>query len=116
MASFRRIQAVRTAYVAADTRKSLRQSTVTKVAFALNAVWSVEKKTVTDLVLKELQAVVVAAHARFVDGMQADAELIRNAVEDGDIPKEREAQRAKAERMNAVVALIGELKDGRAPP
>lgn len=111
-----RIQAVRMAYVAADTSKSLRESTVTKVAFALNAVWSVEKKTVTDLVLKELQAVVVAAHARFVDGMQADAELIRNAVEDGDIPKEREAQRAKAARMNAVLALIGELKEGRAPP
>ena len=111
----KRLIDLRTAHAANDTRKSLEKSTVSKVAFALNAVWSVEKKTVTDLVLKELRAVVVEAHTRFVEGMQADKELIKNAVEDGDIPKEREDQKEKVVRMNNVLALIAKLKDETSP-
>ena len=80
------LQAARDGIIRADKQASVREHAIKHVFRAVHATWCVEKKTVTDNVLKVVRDTVVNAREQWVThSLLTDAAIVGAAVEDKDV-------------------------------
>ncbi len=78
---------------------------------AVHATWSVEKKTVTDNVLKVVRDTVIDTHKQWVDrALLTDAAITSAAIEDKDVAERRRACSARIGRMEDVLKEIAVIE------
>jgi hypothetical protein len=90
-----------------DKRASVRENAVKHVYRAVHATWSVEKKSVTDNVLKVVRDEVVKAREQWVQKtLLVDAAIVKAAVEDDDVADKRAGCHECIGRMERVLEEI----------
>ena len=92
-------------------RLSVHEHAVKRLTRALEATCAVEKKSVTDAVLKDLRDVVVDSFVHWVrTGLLVDVDIASAAVEDEDVQESRHSLKKTICSMESVIAEIDELK------
>ncbi len=106
-----RLQDARDAIIGEDKRASVREHAIKHVYRAVHATWSVEKKTVTDNVLKVVRDTVIDAHKQWVTcTLLTDAAITAAAVEDKDVAERRRECGARIDRMQEVLKEIAVIE------
>ena len=107
-----KLQAARDEIIGEDKHASVRENAIKHVYRAVHATWSVEKKTVTDNVLKVVRDTVIEAREQWVTrSLLTDDAITSAVVEDKDVAERRRAYGAQIERMNEVLKEIAVIED-----
>ena len=104
------IRSVRDSMATEVRQDDLDQYVSHAVLNALKANWTVEKKTVTDLVLKTTRDAIIAQRTLFVHTLICNVKLQKEAVEDDDVQQRRSDLHDTLGRMDGVLLELRELR------
>ena len=95
-----------------DRQKALHEHVAKRVLCAVRAAWSVEKKTVTDAILKKTRDTMIGARNEWVSTtLLVDEEIRSSAVEDADVGEQRLHNANVIKNMKLVLGELAALAD-----
>ena len=100
------LRKARDAILREQKQKSIHEHAVKHVYRAVHATWSVEKKSVTDNVLKVVRDVVVNARTHWIRTLLSEKSIVDSATEDDDVSVKRQACVDCVARMKRVLNEI----------
>ena len=104
------LQAERAKAVAVGERRALHEHIIDRTLNAVKAAWCVEKKTVTDAILKETRDLVIQRRNHWVkETLLIDPNLLRFAVEDADVGEQRANFTESIAAMKQVIEEVMQL-------
>jgi len=105
-----RLQEAKAEWAGIRKKRTLHQHLQPRLLAAVKAVWSVEKKTLTDLVLKVCRDSIISGVARWVENrMLTDSSIRAAAVEDEDVKDTRMRLKKTIESMHHVLGALGSI-------
>ena len=112
------LRTIRETAVKRDCHKALHEHVAKRTLNAVKAAWAVEKKTVTDAILKKTRDVAISARVEWISTtLLVDSSIRSCAVEDEDVGAQREYHTQVITAMSAVLAELAELaNEGGAEP
>jgi len=98
---------------AEDRQQAIQEHVAKKTLNAVKATWSVEKKTITDAILKKIRDMAVKARSEWIHtGLLTDGTIRDAAVEDDDVNQQRAQCNRIIESMAKVIEEVDTLSPG----
>ena len=86
----KKLREVRGAFNQEDRRKSIREHVAKRCLNAIKAVWAVEKKSVTDNMMKNIRDLAILERNAWIDAtLLVSREIVAHAYEDDDVGEQR---------------------------
>ena len=100
-----------------DRHKSLHEHVAKRTLHAVKAAFAVEKKTVTDAILKKTRDIAIQARDEWISAtLLTDMRIRESAVEDADVGARRARNTEVSKAMQAVLSELSALTEMSQPP